>query len=115
MRMWMVNPKILCRKHLLGEHGELHKFIPSFKKHRSVAGRIGQIELSKYKIRHDDLAEEMLNRGYKHQSPLNPPDFTYLPQEHYEATVDIKKSLQDLCTRCSECKKNIAINKEAFL
>lgn len=24
MRMWVVNPKILCRKHLLGEHVELH-------------------------------------------------------------------------------------------
>lgn len=24
MRMWMVDPKIMCRKHLLGEHLELH-------------------------------------------------------------------------------------------
>ena len=24
MRMWMVNPKMMCNKHLLGEHVELH-------------------------------------------------------------------------------------------
>ena len=36
MRMWMIDPTLLCRKHLLGEHGELHKFIPSFRKQYSV-------------------------------------------------------------------------------
>jgi hypothetical protein len=24
MRMWMVPPKVMCRKHLLGEHVEIH-------------------------------------------------------------------------------------------
>lgn len=24
MRMWMVDPTIMCRQHLLGEHYELH-------------------------------------------------------------------------------------------
>ena len=28
MRMWMVNPKIMCRKHLLGEHVELLRRCP---------------------------------------------------------------------------------------
>ena len=26
MRMWMVNPRIMCRQHLLGEHVEIHMF-----------------------------------------------------------------------------------------
>jgi hypothetical protein len=26
MMMWMIDPVLLCRKHLLGEHGEIHKF-----------------------------------------------------------------------------------------
>ncbi len=103
----MVDPKLLCRKHLLGEHGELHKFVPSFKKKRSVTGRKGQIELSKYKERHDELAQEMVRRGYEHNSPIEVPDFSYLPREQFEAVVDQKKSLSDLCERCSECRKLI--------
>jgi hypothetical protein len=103
----MVDPKLLCRKHLLGEHSELHKFIPSFKKRTSVAGRIGHIELSKYKERHDALATEMLNRGHEHRSPLEAPDFSYLPKKDYEATVDKEASLKELCKRCDECRKNI--------
>ncbi|MEI6093153.1 MAG: hypothetical protein WCQ47_05655, partial [bacterium] len=88
-------------------HSELHKFIPSFKKKVSVAGRIGHIELSKYKERHDALAVEMLQRGYQHKSPLEAPDFSYLPKEHYEAKVDKKESLKELCKRCSDCRNNI--------
>ena len=64
MRMWMVNPNILCNKHLLGEHGELHKFLPSFKKKYQVKNRINpivQIQLSSYKERHDELALESLS------------------------------------------------------
>ena len=33
MRMWMISPEWLCRKHLIGEHGEIHK-------HHSIAKRI---------------------------------------------------------------------------
>ena len=44
MRMWMVNPKVLCMQHLLWEHNELHKHLPSFMKKHSIAGRYGQIE-----------------------------------------------------------------------
>lgn len=32
MRMWMIDPKLLCRKHLLGEHNEIHKHLPSFRR-----------------------------------------------------------------------------------
>jgi len=107
MRMWMVDPKLLCREHLLGEHNELHKFVPSFKKKRSVAGRLGQIELSKYRQRHDELAIEMVRRGYNHSSPIEVPDFSYLPLAHYEAIVDKGTSLKELCKRCTECRKRI--------
>ena len=37
MRMWMLNPKFLCRQHLLGEHSEIHKFRHNFvKKHKVI-------------------------------------------------------------------------------
>jgi len=30
MRMWMLNPKALCRKHLMGEHVEIHMLVGKF-------------------------------------------------------------------------------------
>ena len=103
----MINPELLCNKHLLGEHGELHKFIPSFRKKYSIDNRISpvvQIELSSYQQRHDELADEMLSRGMNHKSPLPElPDFSYLPEEQYNAKVDIDISIKDLKERCYDC------------
>jgi len=114
MRMWMINPKLMCRKHLLGEHGELHKFIPSFKKKFKVDKRLSpivQIELSSYEKRHKELVKEMKRRGYKHNSPLKAPDFSYLPIEQFKAKVDRKYSLKDLKKRCKDCRKLILTSK----
>ena len=104
----MIDPNMMCNQHLFGEHGELHKFIPSFHKKYSVTNRIEpvvQIELSSYQERHDELAEEMLRRGMNHKSPLPPlPDFSYLPDEHFNAKVDVGNSIDDLINRCHQCK-----------
>ena len=106
--MWMIDPKKLCKKHLLGEHGELHKFMPSFKKKHKVTNRvfpIVQIELSSYKQRHDALAKEMIRRGMNHKSPINElPDFSYLPKSNFNAKVDLDNSIKDLKERCNDCK-----------
>ena len=102
MRMWMVDPNILCRKHLLGEHGEIHKHRHNFVKKHRMEGRRGQIEPKSMKSRHDALAKEMLKRGYKHESPYEMPDISYLA----DMTVDKEESLNDLLNRCEECKKN---------
>lgn len=107
MRMWMVPAEMLCRTHLLGEHGELHKFLPSWRKKYSIAGRVAgnAMEPRSYKRRHDELAAEMLRRGYKHSSPLEQPDFSYLPAEHREFSIDVEASLRLLIKRCPECAK----------
>ena len=95
MRMWMIEPELLCDKHLLGEHGELHKFISP----------VVQIELTSYQSRHDELAKEMLSRGMDHKSPLPElPDFSYLPRKQFEAKVDRGVSRVDLHERCNECR-----------
>ena len=111
MRMWMIDPKQLCDQHLLGEHGELHKFLPSFHKQYSVTNRVSpvvQIELGSYQERHDELAAEMVKRNMNHNSPLPPlPDFSYLPQEHYEAKVDRETSIVDWKNRCEKCRERI--------
>lgn len=108
LRMWMVDTKILCKKHLLGEHGEIHKHRHNFVKTHRIDGRIFpqvQIEPMSMKSRHDELAKEMLCRGMNHNSPYEMPDLSYLPDTHRFAKVDVKLSLNDLLNRCPECVK----------
>lgn len=111
MRMWMIDPKLLCNKHLLGEHGEIHKHRHNFVKHHSITGRIApkvQIEPASMRSRHDELAEEMGRRGMRHKSPYKQPDLGYLPERFREAKVDQMVSMNDLIVRCEECRKLIS-------
>lgn len=108
MRMWMLPPKMMCRKHLLGEHGEIHKHRHNFIKRHSIAGRLSpivQIEPNSMEVRHDELAAEMVRRGYNHNSPYTLPDLSYLPHEQVMAKVDVEQSRHDLRERCDECRK----------
>lgn len=110
MRMWGIDPKYICNKHLVGEHGELHKHRWCFERKQSIKGRIfpiTQIEPASMKRRHDELAEEMLKRGMKHESPYEQPDLSYLsPNERY-AKVDLSVSFRDLAQRCDKCRERI--------
>lgn len=111
MRMWGINPKCLCRKHLLGEHNEIHKHRHNFVKHHSIKNRISpvvQIEPENMKKRHDELVEEMINRGYNHQSPYEQPDLSHLNNEERYAEISIDISISDLKSRCKECSDRIS-------
>ena len=111
MRMWMVDPKVLCNKHLLGEHGEIHKHRHNFVKQHSISKRISpvtQIEPNSMETRHEILAKEMLCRGMNHQSPFEQPDISYLPVFQQQAVVDVQNSLRDLSERCPDCAKKIS-------
>jgi hypothetical protein len=108
--MWMLDPKLLCRQHLLGEHNEIHRHKHIFEMHYSIAGRISPIVLiepESMKSRHDEIAKEMLARGYNHQSPYEQPDLSHLPNDQRYAKVDLKYNLKDLYNRCPECKNKI--------
>jgi hypothetical protein len=109
--MWGVDPRLLCDKHLLGEHGEIHKFIPTFAAHRRVHKRfypIVQIQFKGYKGRHDLLAVEMINRGFNHMSPLLlVPDFKYIYPEYFNLEIDLEYNIQDLKNRCRVCREII--------
>lgn len=112
MRMWLVKPKIMCRKHLLGEHVEIHMLIGAILKGKSLKGYIHKnlIEIESIEERHQELVEEMLARGYKHNSPL--PEIADIYQGTFYLDYDIvyhkinkEESLTDLLSRCPECKK----------
>ncbi len=98
----MSNPRFMCRKHLLGEHGELHKFRHMFIKGHRIEGRRGQIEPAAMKYRHDELAREMVRRGYRHESPYEQPDLSGYDLAGF--TVDRAESTKELFKRCCDCK-----------
>ena len=114
--MWMVHPRFLCRKHLLGEHNEIHKHRHVFVKHWNVTNRIlgNQIEPSAMKQRHDAIVEEMLRRGYNHTSPYEQPDISYLPVYEQTYKVNVQSSHEDLQSRCPECQ-SLAVNNKNYI
>ena len=102
MRMWMIDPKMMCRKHLLGEHVECHMFLGTLKKNVSVLGYIRNnlFEAKSLRSRHDELAQEMTSRGYRHLSDF---EDIIMPMELLTSKVDVEKAAEDLFGRCSEC------------
>jgi len=104
VRMWNVLPECLCRKHLLGEHVEMHMFVGTIKKGISINGYVKNklVETDKIVRRHDELVEEMGKRGFNHKSPIDDwkCDFTV-------GEVDVEANLKELSKRCPECKKRI--------
>lgn len=109
MRQWMVNPKIMCQKHLCGEHVEHHMFIGSMIRQKSIRKYIDYNLLEPLSLlkRHDELVKEMLNRKYNHKSPLIIPKdlLSYLSVSDINNIIDRKKSLMDLIQRCPTCFK----------
>lgn len=104
MRMWMVDPAIMCRAHLLGEHVEMHMFIGGIAKGTSMLGfaKSGLLETRELYQRHDDLVAEMLKRGMNHKSPM--PEVE-LPENVIDATVDREWSLNILIDKCVDCRE----------
>lgn len=94
-----MNPRSMCRQHLLGEHVEMHMFVGHLKRGRPVHNYI--VRTDAIESRHEELSVEMLRRGYKHNSPLVYKDTVGVN------TVDPIRSLRALCSRCNECHKQL--------
>jgi hypothetical protein len=114
--MWNVPVERMCRKHLLGEHVEMHMLIGSMSKNKSIKGFVerGLIDPELVIVRHNQIAEEMVRRGYNHKSPMD-VDATHVLREYMRAHpeyinelyVDIRKSVSDLSERCPECAEKL--------
>jgi hypothetical protein len=105
--MWMVDPAVLCNKHLLGEHVECHMFAGHLIRKRKITNYItfNLLEPKSLAQRHNILARQMRKRLMKHKSPLPRFSISYLPKAQQEYKVDVEKSLKDLIKRCPACKK----------
>jgi hypothetical protein len=102
----MVDPKIMCRKHLLGEHVEHHMFVGTINKKISIVGylRDNLLEPESLHDRHDALVTEMKARGYNHKSPLD--TVVWWPREIPQVKIDKDSALKELLRRCPECRAN---------
>ncbi|PIT88014.1 MAG: pyrimidine dimer DNA glycosylase [Candidatus Magasanikbacteria bacterium CG10_big_fil_rev_8_21_14_0_10_36_32] len=76
MRIWDISPKCLCRKHLLGEHRELHAIWIILSQNKKGYSRHPETLRWQGKTkalfaRHEALVAELIRRDYKHLSPLD--------------------------------------------
>jgi pyrimidine dimer DNA glycosylase len=76
MRIWDVEPRVLCRAHLLGEHRELHAVWAvltedrrGYRRHPETLRWEGRLRALAH--RHELLVAEMTRRGFVHRSPLD--------------------------------------------
>lgn len=76
MRIWDIPTSRLCRKHLLGEHRELHAMWAiltqdkkGYRKHPETIRWEGK--LAALYNRHEEQVKEMIKRKYTHRSPLD--------------------------------------------
>lgn len=109
MRMWKVDPALLCRQHLLGEHVETHMFGGCILRGKNIDGYIrdGLVEVHNLRKRHDALAREMQRRGYNHKSPFPIPE-----KLRRAGSVDVEANIRELARRCPECRKRIRASKK---
>lgn len=104
MRMWMLNPEYMCVKHIVGEHGEIHKHRHNFAKKHNMGKRLSERQIfpAYMKARHDELAKYI-----NHKSEYEQPDISYLGDdgEIYPDFIDYSRNMYDLCDRCPDCRK----------
>jgi hypothetical protein len=77
MRVWDIPPKKLCRNHLLGEHNEIHAIFSIITNNKKGYSNHPEVKRWKGKLkalykRHQMVVYELLERGYRHGSPLDP-------------------------------------------
>jgi len=108
MRMWNIKPELMCDKHLLGEHVEIHMFVGCLNKGKSVKGYLekGLLEIHNLNNRHKNIIIEMKKRKFNHNSSL--PDYKKLKK----GKVNVKENLIELKNRCEKCRKRMKLNKK---
>lgn len=108
MRIWDLPPDVLCDKHLLGEHQELHglfniltKNLKGYRNHPETKRWVGYTKA--LWNRHEDLREEMKERGFNHKSPL-PDQGLVGPDINPYCLSSVEEQKQLLISKGCKCK-----------
>jgi hypothetical protein len=78
----------------------------ALKKGKNVQGYIdkGQYEIHNLIKRHNELAIEMVRRGWKHNSPISKDNEKLLYKAGH---VDVIDNMKQLMSRCKDCRERI--------
>lgn len=102
-----VDPRNMCREHLLGNHNECHQLLgylraatPDSAALTKLFGHAarGQIDLTQLEDWHDRLADEMERRGFNHDSALDVS--LTVPIGDGSVTASATNKLPDRCGQC---------------
>lgn len=112
MRIWDVDPSLLCKSHLLGEHRELHGCWnilvhgkKGYSQHPETKRWVGK--LPALKKRHDALVEEMKRRWARHEHKTELP-VGLAGAEYQEVYVDTpERQIELLKAKGCGCKARI--------
>lgn len=110
--MWNVDPQLMCKQHLMGEHVEMHMLREAIRKHphgEAIAkghAKKGQVNTRKIQERHDELVAEMESRRFNHDSPLDYED------EIEAGEVDVDFHRTKLADECENCRERILAASE---
>lgn len=112
MRMWMIDPSKLCRRHLLGEHLECHMFLGTLRRGRSVTGYLenNQFEPRSLYARHEAIAAEMIARGYGHHTPMRAATVEAAVAHVADVRIDTDSAQRTLMARCHLCRATLTTN-----
>lgn len=113
MRMWNANPSFMCDVHLVSEHRELHMIAGAMRKNVRLEAHVarGLIEPYNLKSRHAELEAELLRRGFRHRSPLQP-----LPPLNLKAGYVCESvSWSELIRRCEWCRSRAGERPYVYL
>jgi hypothetical protein len=111
MRVWDLPPQLLCNRHLVAEHFEIHTIwsvltrgLQGWARHpetRRWSGRLAAL----YR-RHEADVEEMTRRGYHHKSPLD-ASLTAGEAEQGEYVDTPEEQVRLLRERCPACRAQL--------
>jgi len=109
MRVWDVDPSLLCNKHLNGEHREIHAIHSillndkrGYRHHPEVLRWVGKLDA--LRKRHGEVVSAMIMRGMNHYSPL----VTVGDSDTQNSFVNtINEQLSILRTKNCTCKETI--------
>ena len=116
MRMWMLPPEGMCRKHLLGEHVELHMLLGSMRRGKNMDGFLsgGLVDPQLVFARHEELVAEMIRRRFKHTSPIDASECASLAARYIGSTsINIAANAAELQRRCPDCTQLMQVSATA--
>ncbi|MCC6502584.1 MAG: pyrimidine dimer DNA glycosylase [Deltaproteobacteria bacterium] len=117
MRVWDIDQRLLCDRHLLGEHNEIHTIwsvitnnLKGYSNHPETKRWRGSLKA--LYLRHEATAKEMERRGFNHKSPLDKRRaIGKAIQDELIDPIEVQKML--LSEKDKECAERIRKGKGA--